>query len=273
MAAAELLEGVPGAFRHGGDAHLDEHLVGTEARGQVGLEELGSPECPLTARPPRHHGALERRQDRRILGGGIGVGEAAADGPARADREVAHERGRLGQEGQPLSDDGGELDRPLARHGPEPHVPVVLADVGEARDRVQVDEGRGPGHAEVHERHQALAAGQELGLASVAREQGNGLLHGRGPVIVEPYRLHGRGTPLACLARSISSQSRVGDMGSSVIRTPSGPSASLTAFAIAAGTVMELDSPSPLEPSGVSGEGETTCAMSMTGASEAVGTR
>ena len=57
VAAAELLEREPGAFRHGGDAHLDEHLVRTEARGQVGLEELGSPECPLTARPPRHHGA------------------------------------------------------------------------------------------------------------------------------------------------------------------------------------------------------------------------
>ncbi len=74
-------------------------------------------------------------------------------------------------------------------------------------------------------------------------------------------------------ARSISSQSRVGVIGSSVIRMPSGDSASLTALAITAGTVIELASPSPFEPSGVSGEGDSRCAMSITGASTAVGTR
>ena len=54
---------------------------------------------------------------------------------------------------------------------------------------------------------------------------------------------------------------------------PSGASASLTAFAMTAGTVIELDSPSPFEPSGVSGDGDTMCAMSISGASAAVGTR
>src|SRR6266511_3806873 len=119
--------------------------------------------------------------------------------------------------------DGGELDRALARHGAEPDLAVVLADVGEARDRVQVDERRGPGEAEVHERHEALAAGQELGAAAVAREERDRLLDGLGSVIVEPRRFHERASPLA--------------------------------------------------PSGVSGEGETIWAMSITGASEAVGTR
>jgi hypothetical protein len=51
-----------------------------------------------------------------------------------------------------------------------------------------------------------------------------------------------------------------------VTRTPSGASASLTALAIAAGTVMALDSPSPFEPSSVSGEGEDRCTMSSVGA-------
>ena len=61
-------------------------------------------------------------------------------------------------------------------------------------------------------------------------------------------------------------------MGSSLTRTPSGASASLTALAITAGTVIELDSPSPFEPSGVSGDGDTTWSMSMCGASPADGT-
>ena len=62
-------------------------------------------------------------------------------------------------------------------------------------------------------------------------------------------------------------------MGSSLILIPSGASASLTAFAMTAGTVIDDDSPSPFEPNGVSGDGDTTCAISICGASLAVGTR
>jgi hypothetical protein len=72
----------------------------------------------------------------------------------------------------------------------------------------------------------------------------------------------------------MSFQRALGDIGSSVIRTPSGRSASVTAFAMTAGTVIDDDSPRPLEPSGVSGDGETTWAISISlGASLAVGTR
>src|SRR6185436_20659141 len=66
---------------------------------------------------------------------------------------------------------------------------------------------------------------------------------------------------------------RVGVIGSSVMLMPRGLSASLTALAMTAGTVIDEDSPSPLEPSVVSGEGDTTCAISISGASVAVGTR
>ena len=62
-------------------------------------------------------------------------------------------------------------------------------------------------------------------------------------------------------------------MGRSLMRMPSGASASLTAFAMTAGTVIDDDSPSPFEPSGVSGDGDTTWAISICGASLAVGTR
>ena len=54
--------------------------------------------------------------------------------------------------------------------------------------------------------------------------------------------------------------------------TPSREFHCLTAFAMTAGTVMELDSPSPFDPSGVRGEGDTTWAISIAGASPADGT-
>ena len=61
----------------------------------------------------------------------------------------------------------------------------------------------------------------------------------------------------------MSAQSFDGVMGRSLILIPSGARASLTAFAMTAGTVIDDDSPSPLEPSGVSGDGETIWAMSI----------
>jgi len=60
--------------------------------------------------------------------------------------------------------------------------------------------------------------------------------------------------------------------GSAVMGTPSGASASPTALASAAGTVIELDSPRPFDPSGVKGDGEATWTMSSVGACVAHGT-
>src|SRR5438093_6863100 len=45
------------------------------------------------------------------------------------------------------SHDGRELDRPLARHGAEADLAVVLADVGERTDPVQIHERCRPGQA------------------------------------------------------------------------------------------------------------------------------
>ena len=202
----------------------------------------------------------------------------------------------------------------LPRHRAEADLAVLLADVGERRDPVQVDERGGPRQAEVQQRHQALAAGQHLGVAAVAAQRRERLVEARGRVVLELGRFHcsevlevgsdrgwpeigasGSDTPVLTvgapapmwlrharshrwrpgsgLATCLILQSFEGVMGSALILTPSGASASLTAFAMTAGTVIDEDSPSPFEPSGVSGDGETTCAISICGASLAVGTR
>src|SRR3990172_7189647 len=75
------------------------------------------------------------------------------------------------------------------------------------------------------------------------------------------------------LASWISRYSFVGDRGNSVIFTPRGARASATALPMAAGAVMELDSPTPLEPSSVKGDGDSMKPVAMGGASAAVGHR
>src|SRR5947207_13838583 len=172
---------------------------------------------------------------------------------------MADPAGGLGEQRNALGDLRRELDRPLSRHRADPHLAVVRADVRERGNPVEIDQRRGPAQAEVQERDQALTAGQDLGLAAVAGEQGQRLVDGRRRVVIELGWFHG------FLASRISGQSRVGVIGSSVMRIPSGDSASLTALASTAGTVIELDSPRPLEPSVGSGEGETTWAVWISG--------
>ena len=63
---------------------------------------------------------------------------------------------------------------------------------------------------------------------------------------------------------------RCGVAGSSIESTPS---ASATAFAIAAGALIVLPSPRPFAPSGVSGEGDSRWPVTTRGSSVAVGGR
>jgi hypothetical protein len=79
----------------------------------------------LAPRAARHYLALERRENRRILGRRVGVSDRATDGASRADRQVSDPARRLLQDRQAPGDDGRELDRPLARHGAEANLAVV----------------------------------------------------------------------------------------------------------------------------------------------------
>ena len=66
---------------------------------------------------------------------------------------------------------------------------------------------------------------------------------------------------------------KMGVIGSSVRRTPSGASASLTAALMAAGAIILPPSPPPLMPCGVYGDGVSTWPMVSSGTSIAVGIR
>jgi hypothetical protein len=75
------------------------------------------------------------------------------------------------------------------------------------------------------------------------------------------------------LAAWIASQTFPLVSGMSMLRTPSGHSASITAFTNAAGDPTVADSPTPLAPIGWWGEGVTVSPSSNLGVSHAVGSR
>ena len=189
-APRELLERKAGRRVHRWQADLGEDLVGLEAGREVRHEEVLRLHDTLALRAARHHRAAERREDRGVLRGRVRVGDRAADRAARPDRQVPHPLRRLPEEREPSRDHGRELDRPLTRHRAEPHLPVALLDVGEARDPAEVHERGRTAQAEVKERHEALAPGEDFRLAAVALEQRHGRLQARRGVVVERDGLH-----------------------------------------------------------------------------------
>jgi hypothetical protein len=95
---------------------------------------------------------------------------------------------------QPTDDVGGEQGGvPGERADPQPV--VLLGDVPQLGDVVDVDDPLRPGQPQLHHGQQAVPAGDDAGLGTVAFEQFEHVADARGADVVERSRhLHG-GTP------------------------------------------------------------------------------
>ena len=101
------------------------------------------------------------------------MGEAAADRAAVADRDVPDVGSAVGEQRQPLAHAASRSAR-WRVIAPSTRRPSS-ADVRQLRDRVEVDEAVGRASRKFEQRHQALAAGQHLGVAAV-RQSGERLV-------------------------------------------------------------------------------------------------
>ena len=140
--------------------------------------------------------------------------------------------------------DPDRILQPLRRAGERGEGVAEFGDAGDVEDEVGLDE------AQVEHGPERLAARDQLhgagGLAEAVEERGQA---GRA------LPGEGGGLHAACLARvesgwaaSTASTIRWGVTGECSISTPSGPSASLTALAMAAGGAMAPPSPMPFWP-------------------------
>ncbi len=119
------------------------------------------------------------------------MGEAAGEGAADADRQMRDVVRDRRQE--PRERAGGRPARSKTTwrvRAPMASAPSTCARPTSAVDAVDVDEHRRPRQAEVHRRHQALAAGKHAAVAAVAREELEGFLERSRRVVVEGRGLH-----------------------------------------------------------------------------------
>src|SRR5262249_1331228 len=68
---------------------------------------------------------------------------------------------------------------------------VGLFDVGESADAVEIDDALWRRHAKLHQRNQALAAGEELCVGAVMLKQGDRFRERLGRVVIEGGWNHG----------------------------------------------------------------------------------
>jgi len=122
------------------------------------------------------HDGIEGEEAGGQLGGGIGEGDTAAQGAARANGAVAHVGHGLRDERRVTRHQRGVLQRVVPREGADDEGVALHGDTIEPRHTIDVDEGRRRGQAHVEGGHQALATGEDAAVRPVAREQRESLV-------------------------------------------------------------------------------------------------
>lgn len=191
-AAAEFDEAGMRARRQQRQFRGDDQLVlGERGRHQAEMK-VRRRDPPRAARAAGDDDAVERRRRAAPLGGRIGVGEAAAERSARADRMVGDVAHHLAQERPGDAWNGRPLERGMAHAGADAHDAVPDRDPRQLGDAVDVDEMGRPREAKRHRGHEALPAGENA--AVVRRQLGqerHRLIDGARGVIAEGGGFHG----------------------------------------------------------------------------------
>ena len=132
---------------------------------------------------------LERERRDGQLGRGVGVGEAAAERPARANRDVADVP--RGEREEPVrAAQRRPLEPRVPDEGAELELAVPLRDAVEARDAVDVDDVRRPEEPVREHGHEALPAGEELRLAAASARSSSASSTEPRPRVRERRQLH-----------------------------------------------------------------------------------
>ena len=172
--------------------NLGDDLVGLERRGQRALEEIGGLDGARAG--------LAHHRDLGVAGlcnaGHLGRPDRRARGCRRRCRGCGSGNARRGRS-LPCSSGCAVASRLSSRMSRQrtsapsrtPSAPILISL--QARQLPQIDQQRRLGDAKRHHRHQALAAGQRLGLAVVVGEQRHGLVDGGRAGVFEGRKFHG----------------------------------------------------------------------------------
>ena len=145
-------------------AHAGQDLVGPHRRLERPGEEIISRNCPRPRRPLQLEAGPQRRQHRRIVRGRVRVRCVATDGPPVPHRRIADAAGCLRQDAAVGLDLGRGRDLLVRRQRPDANVSALDADASQPGNSSDVHHPRRSRQPQFHQRDQAVAAGDDLGV-------------------------------------------------------------------------------------------------------------
>ena len=109
----------------------------------------------------------------------------ATDGATVADLRVADVAGGVCEQRNVLLEHRRGLDLSVVRECADGDVVTGVTNVRQVGDAADVDEQRRRGQTQLHERQEAVATGQELGLIAGLGDQADGFLGGGSTLVIE----------------------------------------------------------------------------------------
>src|ERR671924_84139 len=183
VGAARLRTGV----RH---AHLGDHLGGLERRRERSLEEVLDRDLAAALRSARHHAGSCRHQRRAPVALRVGVRQRSRDGAEVADDRIGDLRSGITEHRPASAEQARALAVLVAHERPDSQFALLLRQPVQPRQAVDVHEHPRRGETELHERDQALPAGEHLGLVAIAVQGGERLVERRRRLVFEPAGIH-----------------------------------------------------------------------------------
>ena len=170
--------------------HRDDQFAGLQVGFEQALEEILGLHLALAGQAAEHQGRAERHRAGRQFGRRIGVGEAAAERAAVADRDMADMRRGLAQQRKMLADQIGREQFAVPRQRAEPHRAVGVRLAAQLLEVADVDQELRRRQPHVETGEQTLAAGDRHGFAAGVRQHLIGVRQRRRPEIAEVPGLH-----------------------------------------------------------------------------------
>src|ERR1700687_243251 len=134
--------------------------------GRVGIgDELRERNRALASGTQTVEFGLLSQQNRGPISARVCFRQGAPDGAAIADLYIRNS-GCTIMKNRDSGSDGGFLDLSVPGEGSEAQCSVLFLYVGGPRNEVQIHQMAGIRKAQFHERNQALAAGEQLGLVA-----------------------------------------------------------------------------------------------------------
>src|SRR2546427_10272854 len=189
----------------------------------------------------------------------------APDRPLAPHRHAPDQTRRVRKRVAPTRDGIRCLNHVVRSQRADADLSIFLIHIGELRNPADVDQELRRCEAQLHHGNQAVAARNNLGAAAVLLKEVDGFAQRCCNRVLEIMRNHDAFLPFR-IFQTFSERT-----GISIFVTPNGANASTTAFTTAGVEPIVPASPTPLTPSGFTGDGVTVRSNSNSGKSWARG--